>query len=594
MTGHVRAVSGGLPIRHRRLHAKRRRSHRTAALAVALALAGLTGGVVAGVVAGVAGGPSPGRTGGVTPDRAHRRAHRTAPAATARRRARRPEPAATFPGPYGVESAAVVAENRKAGTTAWRIPAGHLPGTIDGFVGTTDALDGQHVGIYVSTTAPTYRIVAYRMGWYGGDGGREVWASGTLDGTVQPPCPVTPQVNMVSCANWRRSLLLDLTAAFVPGDYLLKLVGSGGQQGYLLLTVSPPTSHATYLVIARSMTEEGWNTYGGDDLYQGTGPCTFGTTVDAYPACNRARVVSFDRPYAAGDGAADFLTNELPLVELVERHGLDVDYTTDVAVSTDPSLLLGHRAILSLGHDETWTYPELSGVQKAVASGENVAFLSAAAVVRHARLQASPLGPARELVDYRDAAEDPLDGTASPMVVTGNTWASPPTDVAATSLVGELYSGFLDPGRSVPFVVHDARSWIFAGTGLHDGAKIPNVVASDIDHVAPASPMPADLQVLGHSPVPLSEAYTNQGDWSATTYADMTYFTDPASGAGVLDTGTVNWVATLDECPTRQPSCPTRLTDQITGNLLRLFGQGPAGRTEPSRANWRAVLPAGS
>ncbi len=500
----------------------------------------------------------------------------------------------TFLGPDGVESSAIIAENRRPGTTSWRIGRGRWSGSVVGFVGTTDAVAGDTVGVYVSSTAATFRVIAYRMGWYGGAGARQVWVSSPIRGHVQPACPVTPQVNLVSCDNWSRSLTIRITSAFVPGDYLLKLVGGGGQESYMLLTVSQTASTAAYLVIARSMTEEGWNTYGGFDFYQGRGPCTFGTTISSYPVCNRARIVSFDRPYAEGHGASDFLTNELPLVELMERDGLDVTYTTDVAVSEDPALLLGHRAILSLGHDETWTYPELAGLERAIAKGENVAFLSAAAIVRHARLASSRLGPDRDVIDYRDPAEDPLDGKGEPMEVTGNTWASPPTDFSTVPLVGEAYSGYLDPGKSAPFVAYDTRSWIYTGTGLHDGSRLPGVVASDIDHLAPSQPMPANLQVLGHSPVPAADAFTDEGTWDGDTYSDMTYYTNPTSKAGIFDSGTVNWITTLDECPRSQPSCPTRTTDKMTENLLRLFGEGPAGRRQPSVANWTGVTPVGS
>lgn len=544
-------------------------------------------GVALGLALGTgASGGTPGRdrvgtTGGL-------RTTRTAHVATQATRTR------TFLGPDGIESSAIVAENRRRGTTSWRIGRARWHGSVVGFVGTTDAVRGDEVGIYVSSTAPTFRVIAYRMGWYGGDGARQVWHSRTIRGHVQPPCPVTPPVNLVSCDNWSRALRIRITSAFVPGDYLLKLVGSGGQESYLLLTVSQPGSHAAYLVVARSMTEEGWNTYGGFDFYQGTGPCTFGTTTSSYPVCNRARIVSFDRPYAEGHGASDFLTNELPLVELMERDGLDVTYTTDVAVSEDPSLLLGHRAILSLGHDETWTYPELAGLERAISTGENVGFLSAAAIVRHARLASSRLGPARDVIDYRDPTEDPLDGRGDPMEVTGNTWASPPTDFSTTPLIGEAYSGYLDPGRSAPFVAYDTRSWIYAGTDLHDGSALPGVVASDIDHLAPLQPMPSNLQVLGHSPVPATDGFTDEGTWNGDTYSDMTYYTDPTSKAGIFDSGTVNWIATLDECSRSAPSCPTRMTDKMTENLLRLFGEGPAGDRQPSVANWRSVTPAGS
>jgi hypothetical protein len=499
----------------------------------------------------------------------------------------------TFLGPDGVESSAVIAENDRPGTTTWRIGVHHRR-YIEGFADTTDAVEGQQVSLYVSTIARSFTVTAYRMGWYQGKGGREVWRSAPIPGKVQPACPVTPQVNMVSCDNWSRSARVRITSAFVPGDYLLKLVGSGDQQSYVLLTISQPTSHAAYILIGRSMTEEGWNNFGGYDFYDGERPCTFGTTPGAYPACNRSRIVSFDRPYAENNGAEDFLTEELPLVEFAEEHGLDVTYTTDVAVSEQPALLFGHRAILSLAHDETWTYPELAGLQKAITKGENVAFFSAAAIVRHARLQASPLGPAREVVDYRDADEDPLNGKASPEEVTGNTWLQPPTDYSVTAVIGELYSGYLDPGSAVPFVVTDASSWLFSGTGLHNGSQIPEVIASDIDHVSPGYPMPGDLEVLGHSPVPLSQATTDDGEWGDYTYSDMTYYTDPKSGAGVFDSGTVNWITTLNECPMTQKSCPSKLTSKITGNLLHLFGQGPAGISEPSVANWQRVRPTGS
>lgn len=565
-------------------HAPRRartqaRRRRRAAVATFGALAALGAGLAAWLV--------PGGTGATAPKD---------PAAKAMAAKGTAQPAKvrkvrTFLGPDGVVSRATVDENRRKGTTAWKIAGAPKTGSIEGFADRTGAKAGQHVKLYVSTSAARFHVVAYRMGYYGGAGARAVWRSRQLAGHVQPPCPVHRPTNTVACDNWHASTTITITKAFVQGDYLLKLVGSGNEQSYVLLTVYDPASTAAYVLVARSMTEEGWNTYGGFDFYQGTGSCPPGSPT--YPPCNRARVVSFDRPYAAGNGASDFMANEYPLVRFAERHGLDVAYVTDVTVSADPQLLLHHRAILSLAHDETWTWPELHGVEQALQSGVNVAFLSAAAIVRHARLQASPLGPDREVVDYRDPAEDPLDGKASPMEVTGNTWATPPTDVQASAITGELYSGFVEPGVApLPFVVYDAGSWLFKGTGLHRGSTIDGVIASDIDHLDTALPTPGDIQVLGHSPVPLKVAYTNQGKWGADTYADMTYYTTAASKAGVFDSGTVNWIDALGTCSAA--SCPAHEVGKITGNLLHLLGQGPAGRTHPSVSNVASLSPSGS
>jgi hypothetical protein len=100
--------------------------------------------------------------------------------------------------------------------------------------------------------------------------------------------------------------------------------------------------------------------------------------------------------------------------------------------------------------------------------------------------------------------------------------------------------------------------------------------------------------VLGHSPIPLTDAYTNQGKWNGRTYADMTYFTDPSSKAGVIDTGTVNWIYALSECAAATGTCPAASVATITGDILRVFGQGPSGSIQPSVPNWKSVSPAGS
>jgi hypothetical protein len=500
---------------------------------------------------------------------------------------------ARFLGAFGVEARWVLAQNRLKGTTAWRIPAAVPVGAIEGFANENYARAGERVGFYVSTSARTYHVDAYRMGWYQGKGAHLVWSSRALRGQRQPACRFTAGINLVSCANWHRSFnVVLLRHRFVQGDYLFKLVAGPRAQAYVPLTIWAPRSRATYLIMARTFVEQGWNAFGGYSYYQGQGPCPPG--APAYPVCNRARVVSFDRPYDTGAGSSDFLGDEYPLVRFCEEHGLDVAYVTDVTVDEHPSILQHHRVLLSLGHDESWSYHERLGLQRAMARGLNVVFFGAASVLRHVRLQASPLGPDRQEVDYRDAGADPLNGHGPAMQVTGNTWSSPPSSWSANPVVGEGYSGYLYPGLSAAFVVADAASWVFAGTGLHDGSVLPRVIASDIDHVDQYPGMPTDLTVLGHSPIPLAKAYTNQGTWGSVTYSDMTYYTDPLNHAGVIDTGNNNWINAMGySCP-RAGRCTALELQRITGNILRLFGQGPAGRRRPSRSNLGSIHPAGS
>jgi hypothetical protein len=489
---------------------------------------------------------------------------------------------ATFSGPAGVEAAWVVAENRRPGNPGWEIGA-PPPGTIDGFADHVFATAGDTVTLYVSTDAPSFHVEAYRMGYYGGAGARLVWTSAGTTGVAQPGCPAAYGTNMVACDNWSPSLSFPVTAGFVQGDYLLKLVGSGGQASYVPLTVSDPKSHAAYVVKNDVYTWQAWNPYGGYDFYAGLGRCPRGV----YPLCSRARVVSFDRPYGYGDGAGDFLGNEYPLVRFAEQHGLDVTYATDLNLEQDPGLLLDHRALLSLGHDECWSLDERVAAQTAESKGVNIAFFAASPVLRHVRPEASPLGPDREVVDYRDSFDDPLYGTGDPREVTGNTWSEAPTSWPEVPFVGEAYSGFLEPDvPPAPFVVADAAAWIFQGTGLRNGAQVPGVLATDFDQFDPGS-HPADLQILGHSPIPVREAQSSR----RVPFSDMTYYTNGMGGAGVFDSGVNSWIPSLSPCAPSVAACPATVVGQMTANLFALFGRGPAGRTEPSTANWSTFYP---
>jgi hypothetical protein len=262
---------------------------------------------------------------------------------------------ATFPGPDGVRARWVIQENDRPGTTAWQIHGSHAG--IAGFASQVYAREGQRVTLYVSTTGPWFQAQAFRMGWYRGTGARLIWTSARVTGARQPACQVRSGVNMVACDNWSPSVSFTVTQAFVQGDYLIKLTGPGSRQSYVPLTIWDPASTATYVIKNDVFTWQAWNFYGGYDYYQGVGTCP----PDVYPLCNRARIVSYDRPYAAEDGSGNFLGLEYPLVRWAEQHGLDVTYATDLTVQEHPGYLLSHTVLLSLGHDECWSLGERQG-----------------------------------------------------------------------------------------------------------------------------------------------------------------------------------------------------------------------------------------
>jgi hypothetical protein len=473
-----------------------------------------------------------------------------------RRVSRSPSTAATQPvapatstqvaAPY---SQAMVEENARIGTTDFNIGNLGAPWSIEGYFDRASAAFGDSVRLFVSTTAPSFQVQAYRMGWYQGLGGRLVWQSATLPGRLQAPGKVTSATNMVD-APWEPSTAIVIDEAFVPGCYLFKLIASTGEGRFVPLTVRDDASNSAIVVVNAVTTWQAYNGWGNYSLYNG--PSGF---------ASRSRVVSFDRPYET-NGAPEFLGVELPVVRLVERLGLDVSYLTSLDIHRAPELLARHRAMVSLGHDEYWSKQMRDGTEHARDAGVNLLFLGANAAYRQIRLETSPLGELRRQVCYKSAGEDPITGLY-PTLATGN-WRDTPVNRPEAQLLGEQYE--CNP-VSADLVVARPDSWVFTGTGLTQGARLPGIVGGEYDRYVAGPGIPANIEILAHSPLNCR---------GRSSYADMTYYNAP-SGAGVIDTGTQTWNTHLDG------TTPNQTIVDITTNILLAFGKGPAATTYPAQ-----------
>jgi hypothetical protein len=466
----------------------------------------------------------------------------------------------------------LVEENAQPGNLGWVVTGIQTPGAIEGFASQVSAVPGDELVLFVNTTAPSFHVEAYRMGYYQGLGGRLIDESDSYPGSPQPPPTITPGVNTVSC-QWNPSLTMKVSSAWLPGNYLLKLVGSEGQQQYIPITIRNDSSSAAYVLQNSVTCWQAYNAWGGYSLY-GKGA----TGVDF---ANRSRVVSFDRPYPQSwaQGAADFFGNEFPVLYRMEQLGLDMTYWTDVDLHARPNLLGKHKALISLGHDEYWSYEMRQGAQQAIQDGTNLAFLGANACYRQIRLEASAVGPNRLETCYKDASEDPIT-RVFPALTTVD-WNQAPLNDPENALIGSMYQSV---HANANLVVTDGSSWLWDGTGLADGATLPGVVQGEYDRFVPSLPGPANVDVLAHSPVP------GQGNWS-----DITYYTVPGGG-GALATGMASFVFKLSSTtafptnivPTAIPGV-TDLLIRAMDNVFASFGNGPASANQPSGGNGQAV-----
>jgi hypothetical protein len=465
----------------------------------------------------------------------------------------------TEPAVVGPYSKVIQAENQKPGTINWRVGKTGPQGALQGYASAPSVQRGEHVTLYVSTTTPGFQVEAYRMGWYQGLGARLVWTSPPVVGQEQSAPTVIAATNTAE-ARWQPTLDVAIDDQWVPGDYLLKLVATTGEQRWIPLTVRDDSSKAPYVIMNAVTTWQAYNRWGGCSLY------------DCGGAGGRAKVVSFDRPYdMQAQGSGDFVGNELPLVMRAEQLGLDVTYITSVDLQARPELLTRHRALFSLGHDEYWSKAMRDGTEAARDAGVNLAFLGANAVFRQIRFEASPLGPNRRIVNYRSTS-DPIRAT-DPSQTTVS-WRESPVNRPEASLIGEQYE--CNPVRA-DMVVTDPGAWVWAGTGVTQGQHLDVVVGSEYDRFFPALG-PDNVQVLAHSPVQCH---------SRSSWSDMTYYSAP-SGAGVLATGTNYWVSKLTP-PEWEHSPYNAVVTKATENVLLAFGAGPAGLAHPSTANWQGL-----
>jgi hypothetical protein len=460
---------------------------------------------------------------------------------------------------------AVVRENRRPGTTGWLVTrvepvAANVRDdryarqrAIEGYVSRASVRAGETLTAFVSTSpAASYRADVYRLGYYGGAGGRLIARLGPFRGTVQPE-PVEGAQQLIE-ARWARSFDIPIGKDWVSGVYVAKLTTvDRGLETYLVWVVRDDR-RADLMFQVSDITWQAYNRWPAwRSLYD--------WKTERWRTTPGAKV-SFDRPYGFyynllpetfvphSGGAGEFLLWEFPLAYWLEAHGYDVTYTSNLDTHADAAGLLRVKGFLSVGHDEYWTRQMFDNVAKARDQGVSLAFLSGNSVDGEIVIAPSSDGRADRIFerfpgrgnDDDMADEESLMGSTSYGVGLGD------------------------------WIVTRPEHWLFEGTGMKAGDKVAGLVGWEY-HGPPYRDDPS-LEVVA-----TGQVSDNRGNRVAEAHGAVVYA--GPKGNIVFNAGTCWWNMVLATPPgfTNPPNKdfgrPDPRVQRITQNLLARIIAGP-------------------
>jgi hypothetical protein len=495
-----------------------------------------------------------------------------------------PQARASVADPCAAPTNPIVCENSKPGTpsSVWDVE-GSGDATIQGFTTDISANVGGTVSFKVKSPA-AYTMTIYRMGYYAGDGARQI-ATVTTTPRTQPSCLSDASTGLVDCGNWLVSATWAVPSTAVSGVYfaLLHRTDTGGES-HIPFIVRDDASHADIVYQTSDPTWQAYNLYGGNSFYSGD------------PA-GRAYKVSYNRPYSTrglSNGRDFVFSNEYPMIRFLESNGYDISYISGVDTDRAGALLKNHKTFVSVGHDEYWSAAQRANVESARDAGVNLAFFSGNEVYWRTRYESSIDGSGtsyRTLTCYKETwANDKIDPTSQ---WTG-TWRDPRFTPPATggnnpenSLTGTAYMANSDDlALQVPAAQGKNRFWahttvasLAAGqtatledhtVGYESDEDLDNGFrpAGLIDLSTTVGSTPELLQDFGNTVVP------------GTTTHHMTLYR-AAGGALVFSAGTIQYAWGLDSNHDGQQTSPDPALRQATVNLLADMGNQPLTLVSP-------------
>ncbi|MFO0954336.1 MAG: DUF6605 domain-containing protein [Isosphaeraceae bacterium] len=462
-------------------------------------------------------------------------------------------------------------ENKKPGALDWQLTrvrpdrGEHRTRDVEGYCSKQSVRAGESIDVMVSTDPPRpFRMEVFRMGYYGGRGARLVASLGPFQGKTQPT-PKPGEKNLHEC-KWEPSTTLQIPADWPSGVYLGRLTTDVDEskepywQSYVVFVVKDDRP-ADILFQCSDNTWQAYNRW----------PNNY--SVYTHPKGNQGpwADVSFDRPYGReaqftgvvndplSFGSGEFLPLEFPLAFWLEQNGYDVTYCTNSDMIT-PDHGLKCKAFISVGHDEYWDIRQFRSVEKMRDEGVSLLFLSGNTICWVTPLRASsdgrpnrimfrggPYGGENEYAKRRQKENGPF----------------PEHGPDEGLLMGARNIEPVNGGGD--WVIRKPDHWIFEGTGVKAGDRIPGLVGWEYHGAPPEIP---GLEVVAGGKAWVGGVRPQ--DWTATVYPGP-------KGNVVFNASTIFWAQGLSSPPGHtlpwshwsRPHGPDERVQRITANVLR-------------------------
>lgn len=444
----------------------------------------------------------------------------------------------------------IIGENQQAGSTGYRLRA---PTTDDevlsGYARQDSVRAGDVLQICVlSNQSTNVSAEIYRLGWYGGDGGRlmhrispvSVVKTGrvtTRGDTGETDLRIDPTIRTTIPSDW------------VSGLYVIRLENESGVDAHVTFAVTDDRNAdivfsqpiLTYAAYAATPGPNGKSLYD----HNSNGAATSRGT-------QRATEISLDRPYR-GNGSGDLFVFDHHLVMWLEQQGYDVTYVTNLDVDRSPATLLRGKVAVLSGHDEYWTQAIMDAYLDARDAGVHIANLGANNGYWRVRVASSRDGRARRKVICFKYADGEVSDT--PTVLFKD------TDTPLQSLFGVDFMDFFSDTESGPYaliVPVEVDHWFWKGTdALRDQPIVgAPIMGYEVDRRNLDVPLPTNTEytLLASSPF--------EGEWKGRNWCHSVIYRS-VSGAWVFSGGTTSWGWGLN-----RPGFAHPAIDRATRNLF--------------------------